>query len=288
MLQLTEEMKNLLRHVHVNMPWNWLSQYLEIIVELSMNIEVGCDATCFDNTTRKDLQRLAERLQRGSCTITLHGPFWDLSPGSVDSLVRQVTHLRLQQFFDLIPLFEPVQVVCHTGYDPRHHRGQRRLWLERSLACWEPLVVRAEMSKTFLLLENVWEYDPTLHQELFKQIDSPYLGFCLDVGHQNSFSQTSLRLWLETLGDFIREVHLHDNDGNEDSHLPVGQGNIDFLLLLSFLQNHGKNPVLTLEPHQEEHLAESLQGLANILAQLPPCSTPVQHPATQEGVSWPL
>lgn len=289
MLQLTEEMKSLLRHVHVNMPWHYLPKYLEMVLALGMNIEIGFDATCFDTTGRKDLQRIAGRLQQAGCGITLHGPFWDLGPGSVDPLVRQVSQLRLQQFLDLLPVFDPIQVVCHTGYDPSHHRGQRQFWLEKSLAFWEPLVARAEASKTVLLLENVWESGPGFHQQLLEQIDSPHLGFCLDVGHQNSFSRTPLHIWLETLGGFIKEIHLHDNDGSEDAHLPVGQGNIDFLLLFGFLRNQGKSPLLTLEPHEEEHLAQSLQGLESILAQLPNSIAPARDSvSTTEYASWPL
>jgi sugar phosphate isomerase/epimerase len=188
-----------------------------------------------------------------------------LSPGSFDPLVRHATRLRLQQFFDLLTVFRPVQVVCHTGYDSRHYRDRRTRYLENSIATWEPLVEQAERFETPLLIENVWEHDPEFHQELLSALPSPCFGFCLDVGHQHSFSTTSLDTWLRTLGDRLMEIHLHDNDGSHDYHLPIGFGTIDFDRLFAFLLENQKKPVLTLEPHTKEHLFQSLEGLDKVL-----------------------
>ena len=214
--------------------------------------------------TRAEARDIAEKLRQEDIRISLHGPFWDLCAGSPDPLIRQVTRTRLHQLFDLVPIFDPLQVVCHTGYDPRHH-GDWRHFLEVSLATWEPLLERAESSKVPLVLENVWEHGPELHHELFSRLSSPYLGFCLDVGHQHSFSRTRLMDWLEALSDRLREIHIHDNNGSGDAHLPVGQGNIDFEALFRFLKERDKKPLLTLEPHRQSHLFESLGALTEIL-----------------------
>lgn len=195
----------------------------------------------------------------------MHGPFWDLAPGSVDPLIRGVGERRINQFMAVAETVRPRCVVCHTGFDPRHHRSQRREWTERSVAFWLPFVARAEASGFPLLVENVWEPGPAFHTGLFEKIDSPSFGFCLDVGHCNVFSKAPLREWVETLGERLREVHLHDNDGLQDAHLPVGKGTVDFDGLFGYLRDMGREPVLTLEPHTEEHLPESLAGLEEVL-----------------------
>ena len=264
MSQLDDELLDVMRLVHVNVPWNILPRYLEQVTKNRLNVEIGFEGGELDRASRSELREAAGRLLRAGCRITLHGPFWDLNPGSVDFLIRQMSRLRLQQFLDLLDVFQPRQVVCHTGYDPRHHHGHRQLWMDRSLAAWEPLVKRAESCKVPLLLENVWEYDPYLHKELFESLESPCFGFCLDVGHQNSFSRTILAIWLEVLSPFLKEMHLHDNDGTGDDHLPIGRGNIDFGLLFGFLKENGIEPLLTLEPHEEAHLPESLRGLSRL------------------------
>ncbi|MGV8074455.1 MAG: sugar phosphate isomerase/epimerase family protein [Syntrophobacteraceae bacterium] len=265
MAGLSDEILGLLRRVHVNMPWTYLPEYLELVLELGMNVEIGFAAEALDAATHSDLASTSALLHRAGCGLSLHGPFWDLNPGSIDPLVRQATRFRLQQFFECAEILQPARVVCHTGYDPRHHQGHKQQSLENSLEFWEPLVKKAESYKIPLQIENVWESDPEYHKELLGKINSPYFRFCLDVGHQHAFSETPLALWLEELTEFLGEIHLHDNDGARDSHLPVGEGNIDFTLLFEVLEAKKSSPLLTLEPHRPEDLPKTLQGLVQVI-----------------------
>jgi len=262
---IDEAMTEALRQVHVNMPWKYLPDYLEMVLELRINVELGLEAEQLDGVSGAEFRAVAERLHQKGCRITLHGPFWDLCPGSSDSLIRKVSQFRFHQLFDLVEIFHPAQVVCHTGFDPRHHGSDCTSYLERSLAVWEPVVGRAEASRVPLLLENVWEYGPELHCKLFAALRSPYFRFCLYVGHQHSFSTTPLLKWVDALGELLAEIHVHDNCGSQDEHLPVGQGTIDFKSLFMVLRAKAIDPLITLEPHREEHLAESLAGLVRVM-----------------------
>jgi sugar phosphate isomerase/epimerase len=261
LLNLNKSSADMLAQVHVNLPWKFLPNYLETVLELRINVEIGLEAAQLDEVPRSLFRSVTEKLHQRGCRITLHGPFWDLCPGSSDALIRQASHFRLHQLFDLVEVFHPIQVVCHTGFDPRHHGSHPEQYRERSLLIWEPLVARAERSKVPLLLENVWEYGPELHGEFFAALQSPFCKFCLDVGHQHSFSKTSLAKWIEVLGDHLQEIHVHDNRGIHDEHLPVGRGSINFAGLFGLLRVKSITPLITLEPHREEDFAESLAGL---------------------------
>ncbi len=57
------------------------------------------------------------------------------------------------------------------------------------------------------------------------------LGICVDVGHANrSCSNDGIRpeVFLSELRDLIYEVHVDDNFGTKDLHLPPGHGSIDW------------------------------------------------------------
>ncbi len=263
--ELLPQMRKVIEQVHINMPWQHLPRHLDTVLECGFHLEIGLGGLDLDGLSQMEAGRTVRKLHDAGIRLSLHGPFWDLCPGSTDPLIRQVTRARLQQFFELVPIFNPVQVVCHTGYDPRHHGEDWHRFLELSLATWEPILERAESLEVRLLLENVWEYGPQLHQALFARLPSPYLGFCLDVGHQHSFSRTPLMDWLAALIVQLREIHLHDNHGSGDTHLPVGQGTIDFHALFRFIKERHAAPLLTLEPHRERHLFESLRALTEIL-----------------------
>ncbi len=255
----------LLSLVQVNMPWKYLHACLDAVLELKMNLEIGLDGVSLDKKARKEFDLIARKLRASKCRVTLHGPFRDLNPGSVDPLIRRVSHLRLSRFMDAAEIFHPATLVCHTGFDPRHHPGPLDPWLKASLPTWEFLVKRAEGFRGKLLVENVWESGPELHRTLFEKLPAPHFGFCFDVGHQHCFSTSTMKQWLDPLMKYLGELHLHDNDGLGDRHLPVGKGTIDFKCLMDAIKTHPANPVLTVEPHTGEHLPETLQGLEKIL-----------------------
>ena len=231
---ISPAMRAVLGQVFVNMPWNLMDRYIDVVLENKMNIEIGFGADVLESDQTGFVCAAVERMRETGCRITVHGPFWDLCSGSVDPGIREVTRSRLGSLFDLAEKIRPEQIVCHTGFDPRHHRGHRRAWIEKSLSTWEPFVRRAEILETPLVLENVWEEDPGLHLELLEQMKSSWFGFCLDTGHQHSFSATTLDKWLQAVWPHLKEVHLHDNDGSYDDHFPVGAGTIDFNYLFIF------------------------------------------------------
>lgn len=251
-----------LKKMQVNVPFHRLkSEYLPLVIELGINPEIGIDAQVLDTTSVVEFEKIAEILKRYHRKITLHGPFMDLVPGGLDAMLLAATRKRLKRFFEIIPLFEPKTVVCHTGYDPSHYRENWEKWLSNSVATWEPCVNHAEQFGFRLLLENVYERNPEVHSALFHAIQSKHFGFCLDVGHQNVFGESPLEEWIETLHGKIMELHLHDNNGAEDSHWAIGDGNIDFTGLFQQIEEKSLRPVITLEPHEEETLWQSLASV---------------------------
>jgi sugar phosphate isomerase/epimerase len=71
--------------------------------------------------------------------------------------------------------------------------------------------------------------------------------------------------WVEVLGARLMEIHLHDNHGEADEHLPLGQGDIDFASLFSLLEKKKVQPIYTIEPHEIDHLQPSLEALEKYL-----------------------
>lgn len=261
---MNPQIRAILGHIFVNMPLSHLPRYIDLILGNGINVELGLAAEELDGTDVAEIAETVGKLRERGCRITVHGPFWDLCPGSIDPAIRQVSRSRLVRLFEVLEHVRPTQIVCHTGFDPRHHRSHRSKWIENSLGVWEFFVDWSEQLGAPLLIENVWEEDPELHVRLLEAMDSPWFGFCLDTGHQNAFSRTSLSSWLTACSPYLREVHLHDNDGSFDHHLPIGRGNIDFDYLFRFLDGSRMRPLMTIEPHKEEHLFETLTALSGM------------------------
>ena len=255
----------ILSRVQVNAPFQQLVDgYLDLFLRCRINPEIGFDASVLDRRDELPLEQVARLFEEDGRSVTLHGPFMDLAPGALDDRIREVTARRLLETMELVPLFRPLSVVFHVGYDDRCYNDYRREWLAGSLATWEPIARRAEGLGVMISLENVYEQTPDMIVALLDSLSSRNMGFCLDVGHQNAFSTMPLAEWLKVLGSRLREVHLHDNNGRGDDHGPIGIGTVAFPTLFAYLVETGLRPLITLEPHAEASLWKSLEALETL------------------------
>ena len=258
--------RELLAQAQVNIPFSLLLENLEGIVQSGLQPEIYFNSRTLDSLRRKDLKRAAREIERARIPVTFHAPFMDLSPGGVDEKIREVTRLRFCQVLDLVPYFHPRVIVFHPGYDRWRFDQNVDFWLKNSLRTWEPLVKRAENLSVKIALENIFEEQPSILARLLEAIPSPSFGYCLDAGHGQLFSEVPIVEWIQVLGPRLFEIHLHDNHGKADEHLPLGWGAIPFPDIFAVLKEKNIRPIFTLEPHHIEYLQPSLEALKKYLA----------------------
>ena len=255
--------QEIIRNVQACVPFRLLKdKYLPLVLENRINPEIGIDAQVIDTYSRKDFTEMASLLQQEGLLITLHGPFYDLVPGGIDKKILKATRDRLKEAFDLIPVFEPLSVVCHTGYDRKRYDEVKDEWLETALETWTPLVKDLQGTRTTLMIENVYERTPSMLLKLLKGLNAEKVGFCFDTGHMSAFSETNMHGWLKALGSRIKELHLHDNNGIRDDHLPIGAGKIDFDILFEYMEKNRLRPIITIEAHKKKWLWQSFEALS--------------------------
>ncbi len=258
-----EELKEIVQ-VHTSFR-RLLTGELDDFLRRRLHPEIAFDAEVLDGCGAESFSRVAAATREAGLRVSFHGPFVDLSAGSSDAAVRAVAARRFEQILALVPLFRPVALVAHAGYDWRRYEYFRPLWLEHSVGFWSKLAARLAPWGCRLLLENVFERGPREMAELLERLAADGVGLCLDAGHAVAFGEEPLSAWVAQLGTAVGELHLHDNRGRRDEHLPVGRGGIDFGGLLERLFTVlPERPLLTLEIHRREDLAESLAGLARI------------------------
>jgi len=260
-------MEEIRQSVQVNIPFTMLwDRYAETFLSRRLNPEIGIDAAALDRFSIADFEVMASRMRERGLRVTLHGPFSDLSPGSIDPMIRSVTRKRFEQLLEVVLLYRPMSVVCHAGYEWKRYGYLYDEWFRQSIETWRWFAEKINNCGSRLMLENVYEAGPEDLAPLFKELQHHNVGFCLDTGHQAAFSQAPLESWLSGLGRHLSQLHLHDNCGDEDQHLAIGAGQIDFTILFVYLKSHFSNspPLITLEPHTEEALEPSLDYLSAI------------------------
>jgi sugar phosphate isomerase/epimerase len=258
---MDQNLSHIIEHCFVNIPFADFDKYEHIVSQNRINPEIGLDGDALYSFSRQDFLDRAKFLQDRGLRCTLHAPFHDLLPGAQDQYILQAVRDKLHRCFDLIEILKPLSVVCHLGYLDCVHSYDLDQWLATSLETWRELLGVAERFTTPIMFENTYEQGPRVHKVFLTALDSPYARFCLDVGHLLAFAHVALPEWLETLGPWLGQLHLHDNHGFRDDHLPVGRGDFDFPGLFSYLKARNIKPIITLEPRSVSDLWDSLNAL---------------------------
>lgn len=258
------DMHDILRTIHAHMPYHLLSQYMDLLIEKKINPEIYFNHVVLDTLDKNRCVEISRRLSDAGLKITFHAPFMDLRPGALDGSIRQVSQDRIRQVFDLIPLFRPLKIVCHPCYDDRYYVNCDDLWLTQSVKTFSALIDFVKNTDTVIALENVYEKEPAILRRLFERLSSDHVCFCFDTGHFNVFSRAPLETWLNEMGSYIGHLHLHDNFGRFDEHLPVGAATFPFERLFASLRAISVKPTVTLEAHRPEHLWESIDRIQKL------------------------
>ena len=185
-------------------------------------------------------KRIVEKISLRS----FHGPFGDLCAGSFDVMVRDLARYRYLGAVTIAEQLGVTHLVLHHGYVPKTSHPPR--WLERCTLFWREFLEETP-EHISIHLENHLEHDATLMADLIAEVNSERLSICLDIGHAHCCSVQTVIQWIEQLRDKIGYVHLHDNHGDKDEHLPLGQGNIPLVDTCNALERHAPDAIWAIE-----------------------------------------
>jgi sugar phosphate isomerase/epimerase len=201
-------------------------------------------------------------------TIAIHGPFVGIEYGHVDYLIREAINHRLDMTFDAATKLRASRVVLHGGYSPMVDLFKLQdAWLKTNIAFWQQEIRRWADAGIEIVLENDTDRSPGPLVRVVDEVDSPFLGLCMDIGHLHVFSELDAVEWLRRMSHRLTHVHLHDNDGMGDTHWRIGRGTIDFDAFYTELATLAPNATLALEVVDEMQVKlDDLSKLASRLA----------------------
>jgi sugar phosphate isomerase/epimerase len=239
--------------------------HFEQVLPLAKQYQVGLEIDEF--TTPENLDRgselaasITERV-KGLPRVSVHGPFYELIPASCDPLIRQVARQRFQRASELAQMIGAQHLILHSGYFPKTYPAEQ--WLNNSIDFWVDFLDNQPF-EGLIHLENVYEDGFTGLKQLVAQvnqiINARQLTICLDIGHVHANSSHTLGAWIQGLGDHIRYVHVHNNNGILDDHWQLDTGKIDMRQTLNLLKEHCPQATWTVETLVDQ-IEPSLQWL---------------------------
>jgi len=223
-----------------------------------------------DGTHDLDKQRitlLKEAAKSYNLTYSLHAPFADINIASPVKPLLNASLKRLTQSLANANAIDAKMWVFHPGQ--RTGIGQFYPGADFKQMCQsiEQLYAKAEEYGMNIALENLpakyWFLmnTPEEFQKMYKETNLP-IGITLDLGHANLEGQ--IQPFFNQLADKIVHIHASNNDGSEDQHFGVEDGNIDYNWLAETLEKIGYDKSVIVESMHK--VPESIQKLKHLLA----------------------
>lgn len=245
-----------------------IKECAQLAADYGLGIEVMAFAYphILDGDWRDTLAEYKQILSIVPGELTLHGPFMDMVSGSPDPRINAVCTARYTHAIRVASELGAKQVVFHANFiGSLHNTFYREGWHKRNVEFWQPIVEYAQEHRVTVLLENMWEFDPTIIVDLLAEINHPYLKACLDVGHAHLFSdrQYPFDYWLHTLEPWLVEIHMNNNNGILDEHhgFDWENGVLDYHKIIPQLRSLNPDADMVLEMDLVEDMRKSLHYL---------------------------
>ncbi len=251
---------------------NALEEELVSVAETCRREGIGIEVTAFafakdlDEGLKARIKRHAKAVE-GIQPLSSHGPFVDLYVSSSDPEIVRVCRERHTRALEATSAIGASIYIAHLNSLPMIRIPR---YLDRFVPAtsefWAPFAREAEKTGMTIALENLWESGPELHRRVMEEVGSPALKASFDNGHALVFSDVPASDWIEVLGEELAHCHLHDNYGDRDEHLVVGQGNEDWPALLGSLVRHAPDAFVVMENDSLEPNLRSLDVARELLA----------------------
>ncbi len=199
---------------------------------------------------------------------TVHAPFADINVASPSKPILNASIKRLEQSMAYASALNAQLWVFHPGAKTGISSFYPNQDWKQNVQTIRKLHETAEKHGLNTAIENLPEKygfimkQPEDFQKFYKETSLNNIGITLDVGHANLDKQ--IENFLRKLPDKIVHMHISDNMGENDQHLGIGYGKIDWQRFAENLRGIAYDKTIIIETI--EHVEESLQKLRQLLA----------------------
>lgn len=169
----------------------------------------------------------------------IHAPWGDTNAASPNEGVRRATVDDWKRSIDFAHRLGSPLVTVHLGH--RYTLESTDTAIGRAIKSVEEAAPMAQDAEIWLSVENTGQGASQLFRnaddivDIWNNMQMPFVGMTFDIGH--AFLQgLDICECLERMALRLTHVHIHDNLGQDDDHLPLGTGGIDLASALGTLR----------------------------------------------------
>lgn len=191
-------------------------------------VELMLDGDAWDHD-ENGWGRQAAALKELHIPFSIHPPAWDVNVAAPLAALREAAAFLNRKAVELCVELNASQIVYHPGYYDSSSRFSKNRAIDFSYQQLEQLIAAAKPHGITIAFENIGGPASSLfsQSEFIHALDGidDSVQFLLDLGHAN-VNAWDIPHTIDSLAGRLCALHIHDNDGTGDSHLPIGTGTI--------------------------------------------------------------
>ena len=201
----------------------------------------------------------SEILESYNLKYSIHAPFMDVNIASPQDQSRLNSIAQIKSSIDLANEINAEAVVVHPGLISflanKYFKKEVYEFANQSI---KEIGDYAKNLGVMATIENMPNFESMIYQnivDLNQLLVENEMHMTLDIGHANHVGYAPD----EMIFDSIKHVHVHDNLGDDDSHLPLGEGSIDLKYIINTLESKNYDGIYILEVNDYDSIKKSFE-----------------------------
>ena len=199
----------------------------------------------------------SEILESYNLKYSIHAPFMDVNIASPQDQSRLNSIAQIKSSIDLANEINAEAVVVHPGLISflanKYFKKEVYEFANESI---KEIGDYAKDLGVMATIENMPNFESMIYQniaDLNQLLVENEMHMTLDIGHANHVGYAPD----EMIFDSIKHIHVHDNLGDDDSHLPLGEGSIDLKYIINTLESKNYDGIYILEVNDYDSIKKS-------------------------------
>ena len=199
----------------------------------------------------------SEILESYNLKYSIHAPFMDVNIASPQDQSRLNSIAQIKSSIELANEIDAEAVVVHPGLISflanKYFKKEVYEFANDSI---KEIGDYAKDLGVLATIENMPNFESMIYQnivDLNQMLVENEMYMTLDIGHANHVGYAPD----EMIFDSIKHVHVHDNLGDDDTHLPLGEGSIDLKYIINTLESKNYDGIYILEVNDYDSIKKS-------------------------------
>lgn len=187
---------------------------------------------------------------------SIHAPFMDVNIASLQTKSRLNSINQVKSSIDLASQIDAECVVVHPGLITYLGRNFESVVYELANESIKNIGDYANDCGVLVTIENMPNFEGMIYNNIndLNDILTEYdMSMTLDIGHANHTGYSADEMYFNS----IKHIHAHDNNGDDDSHLPLGEGNIDLKCIINKLEEKNYRGIYIIEVNDYDSIEKS-------------------------------